>query len=96
MLAAAELDRADNMPAPVQRHLVPGLRQRIEDEAPGRNERAALIRAVDATHWTVVHGVSDHAGGREGPRMPGRTLAGRSAPALRVFPDSAHGHTPTT
>jgi double zinc ribbon protein len=95
MLAAAELDGADDMTASVQRDLVAGLRQLVEDEAAGRDESAALVRAVHTTHWTVVHCVADHACRRDRRRMPCGTLAGQSALTLGVFPQFTRGHTPT-
>jgi len=86
MLAAAELDGADDVAAPVQRHLVADLRQCVEDEPSGRDKSSALVRAVDATHWTGVHRVVDHACRRDRRRMPCGTLAGQMPLTPGVFP----------
>src|SRR5690242_19295444 len=83
MLAAVELDGADDVTASVQCHLVACLRQRVEDEASGRDESTALVRAVDATHWTVVHRVVDLACRGARRRMPCGTLAGQNALTLQ-------------
>ncbi len=96
MLAAAGLDGPDDVAPPVQRDLVAGLRQDVEDEPSGRDEGRPLVRAVDATHGTVVHREPDHTCVRDRRRMQCGTLAGQIALTLGVFPQTAPGqHAPT-
>lgn len=91
MLAAPELDRSDDMTPSVQRHLVADLGQGVKDEPSGRDERRALVRAVDTTHGTVVHRELDHASGRDRRRIPSGTLAGQIAVTLGCFLNRRRG-----
>jgi hypothetical protein len=75
MLAAAEVDVADDVRASVQRDLVVDARQVVEDQPAGCHELAVFVRVVDAGH-----GAACHLRGRPTwHRMPAATIAGTFA-----------------